>query len=69
MSKKTSSSIYLFEYYIQTPKLNPVLKICFNNDELHPWDEKIKTLQVIEMKWGNRIYCQPRIFTVFLQRR
>ena len=38
MSRKTISSIYHFEKnYIQIPKLNCVLKIYFNNDELtHP---------------------------------
>ena len=34
MSKKTNSSIYHFKNYIQIQKLNRVLKIRFNNDEL-----------------------------------
>ena len=34
MSKKTKSSIYHFENYIQIQKLNFVLKRLFNNDQL-----------------------------------
>ena len=68
MSKKTNISIYHFENYIQIWKLNYVLKIRFNNDELTPLAKKIKTLHAIETKWGIRIYCQARIFTVFTQR-
>ena len=69
MSKKANSSIYHFENYIQMQKLKCVLKIGFNNDELTPRAEKIKTLHAIETKWSTRIYCQARILTVFTQRR
>ena len=36
MSKKANSSIYHLENYIQMLKLNCILKIRFNNDELTP---------------------------------
>ena len=36
MSKKTNSSIYHFENYIQIQKLNIALKIRFNISELVP---------------------------------
>ena len=48
MSKKAKSSIYHSENYIQMQKLNCVLKIRFNNDELTPRAEKIKTLRALE---------------------
>ena len=35
MSKKTNSSIYYFRKRVQIQKLNCVLKIRFNNDELN----------------------------------
>ena len=41
--QKTNSNIYHFENYIQIQKLNYVLKIRFNNDELNPQAENIKT--------------------------
>ena len=65
MSKKRNSSIYHFKNYIQIQKLNCVLKMHFNDDELTPLAEKIKTFHAIETKWGIRIYCQGMIFTVF----
>ena len=40
MSKKANSSIYHLENYIQMLKLNCILKIRFNNDELTPPGEK-----------------------------
>ena len=45
-------------------KLNCILKILFNYDELTPRAEKIKTLHTIETKWGIRICCQARILTL-----
>ena len=47
MSKATNSSIYHFENYIQIQKLNCVLKIRLNIDELTPGPKKIKTLHTI----------------------
>ena len=40
MSKKTNSSSYHFENYIQIQKLNFVLKIRFSISELAPRTEK-----------------------------
>ena len=68
MSKKTNSSIYHFENYIQIQKLNIALKIRFNISELAPRAEKIKTIHSIKTKWDIRIYCQAKIFTVFTHR-
>ena len=68
MNKKTNISSYHSENYIQIQKLNCVLKLRFNNDELAPQAEKSKTLHEIETKWVIRIYCQARIFTVFTHR-
>ena len=45
-------------------KLNCILKILFNNDELTPRAEIIKALHTIKTKWGIRICCQVRILTV-----
>ena len=45
-------------------KVNCVLKILFNYDELTPRAKKIKTLYTTETKWGIRICCQARIFTL-----
>ena len=50
-------------------KLNFVLKIRYNNDELTVRSEKTKTLHAIETKWGIRIYCQAKIFTVYTLRK
>ena len=49
-------------------KLNCILKILFNNDELTPRAEKIKTLHTIETKWGIRFGYQPIILTLCLHR-
>ena len=50
MRKKTNISICHIENYVQTQKVNCILKIRFNNDELTPGREKIKTLHMIETK-------------------
>ena len=60
MSK--NSGIHHFENYIEMQKLNCILNICLNNDEVIPRAEKIKTLHTIETKWATRICCQTRIF-------
>ena len=39
-------------------RLNCILKILFNYDELIPQAEKIKTFHTIETKWGIRICCR-----------
>ena len=62
MSK--NSSIHRFENYIEMEKLNCILKICLNNDELIHRAKKIKTLHTIEAKWTTRICCQTRTFTL-----
>ena len=62
--KKRNNSIYDFENYIQMQKLNCILKILFNNDELTPGAKKFKTSHTIETKWGIRICCQARILTL-----
>ena len=49
-------------------KLNSILKILFNYDELNPQAKKFKTLHTIETKWGIRICCQARILTMFTHR-
>ena len=65
MSKrKKICSIYHFENYFQSQKLNSILKILFSNDELTPRAEKIKTLHTSEIKWGIGICCQARILTL-----
>ena len=45
-------------------KLNRILKIIFNYDEITPRAEKIKTFHTIETKWDIRICCQARILTL-----
>ena len=45
-------------------KLNFILKIPFNCDELSPRTKIFKTLHTIEAKWGIRICCQARILTL-----
>ena len=74
MSKKANSRIYQklhlnkkIKNYIQI-QLKCVLKVCFNNDELIPRAENIKTVHALEAKWGIRIYCQARILTVVTHR-
>ena len=42
-------------------KLNCILKILFNYDELTPQVKKLKILHTIETNWGIRICCQARI--------
>ena len=69
MSEKANSSIYHFENYIQIQKLKCVLKLGFNNDELIPQAEKIRTLHAVETKWAITIYCKARIITVLRPRR
>ena len=59
MSK--NSGIHHFENYIEMQKLNCILNICLNNDEVIPRAEKIKTLHTIETKLATRICCQTRI--------
>ena len=46
------------------PKLNCILNILFNNEELTP-AEKIKTFHMIETKWGITVSCQARILTLY----
>ena len=58
MSKKTNGSIYYLKNYIQIQKLNCVLKIHFNNDQLNPRTEKTETLHATETKWDIRVYYQ-----------
>ena len=48
-------------------KLNCILKILFNNDELTPWVEKITTVHTIETIWGTKNCCRVRILTLFSQ--
>ena len=67
-SDSTNRSIYHFENYNHLQKLNCVLKIPFNNDELPPLADKIKTLHAMKTKWGISIYCQARIFNAFTHR-
>ena len=67
MSKKTNSSSYHFENYIQIQKLNIALKIRFNISELAPRTEKSRQ-SIRSKKWDIRIYCQAKIFTVFTHR-
>ena len=65
MSKKIiCSSINHFENYIQMQKLNCIIKILFNNDELTTRAEKIKTLHTIETKWSISISSRARILTL-----
>ena len=64
MCETTNSSIYHIKNYIQMQQPNCILKIRFNNDELIPQAEKIKTFHMIETKWSIRICCQARIFTL-----
>ena len=45
-------------------KLNCILKIRLNNDELNPRAKKIKTFHTIETKWDIRNYCKARILTL-----
>ena len=45
-------------------KLNCILKILFNNHQLTPRAENIKTFHTIQIKWGVRICCQARILTL-----
>ena len=40
-------------------KLNCILKIIFNYDELTPRAEKIKTLHKIETKWALEFAVRP----------
>ena len=69
MHKKSYNSIYHFKDCFQVQKLNCVLKIRFNKDQLTPRAEKIKLLHAIKAKWSIRIYCQARISTVFTHRK
>ena len=66
--KKTNSSIYHFENNIQMQKLNCILKILFNNEEITSRAEKIKTLHTVETKWGIRICCDTMILTLSSKR-
>ena len=63
-----NSSIYHFKNYIQIQKLNCVLKLRFNNDEVNPRAKKVNTFHATETKWDIRIYCQVRIFSAFIHR-
>ena len=45
-------------------KVNCISKFRCNDVELTPRAKNIKTLHMIETKWGIRICCQSRIFTV-----
>ena len=45
-------------------KINCILKILFNNDELTPRAEKIQSLHMIEIKWDIRFYCKVSILTL-----
>ena len=66
MRKKVNSRIYQFENYIRMQKINCIFKIRFNNDELTPRAKNIKTIHMIEIKWGIRICFYPKIFTMCL---
>ena len=48
-------------------KLNCILEILFNFDELNPRAKKIKTFLTIGTKWGIRICCQARILKLCSQ--
>ena len=67
MSKKANSSIYHLENYIQMLKLNCILKIRFNNDELTPRARKNQNtsydrnkIRHFNLLWGQDIHA---IFT------
>ena len=60
MSKKTNSSSYHFENYIQIQKLNFVLKIRFSISELAPRAEKIKTIHSIKKNGILEFTVRPR---------
>ena len=68
MSKKANCRIYNFKNYIQIQKRKCVLKLGFNNYKLSPQTKKLNTAHAVETKWDIRIYCQTRIFIVFIQR-
>ena len=53
MRKKTNSSIYHIENYIQMQKVNCILKIRFISDEVNPQAKKIKILQYDRNKMGH----------------
>ena len=63
MSQKTDNSIYHFENYIQMPKLNCILKIRFNNDELTLGTKEFKTLHTLKQNGDIRSCCHARILT------
>ena len=67
--KKTNSSIYHLENYIQIRKLNCILKILFNYDTLPPPSppsrtKKIKMFHTIKTKWDIKNCFQARILTL-----
>ena len=49
-------------------KLNCILKIRFNNDELTLETKEFKTLHTLKQNGDIRIFCQARILTLCLHK-
>ena len=64
MSKQKKQQHLSLHKLYSNAKLNCILKILLNNDELTSWAQKIKTFHTIETKWGIRNCCQARILAL-----